>query len=83
VAACFALATGYLLSAPPALGRDWAFAAPTALRRRDWTFAARIELLEDRAELLLAKLRTFPLVSATQVITMKVFLVLKMRPDLA
>ena len=36
-----------------------------------------------RVELLLAKPRTFPLVSATQVITMKLFFVLKVRPDLA
>jgi hypothetical protein len=34
-------------------------------------------------ELPLAKPRTFPLVSATQVITMKIFFVLKIRPDLA
>ena len=41
-----------------------------------------IEVLRS-VELLLAKPRTFPLVSATQVITMKLFFVLKIRPDLA
>jgi len=41
------------------------------------------ELFGAAAELLLAKPRKLRLVSATQVITMRVFIVLKKRPDLA